>query len=978
MRMHVRGLVATVTALAFAVSAQAQVVINEILPNPGSDFDGAEFIELYNPTGGAVNLTGWVLTGTEFNGTCGGEDHWQFPAGASIPAGGYIVVAKDVEDAPPETDDGFRQRFGFDPDFEMYDADRTYETDDGAVANLNLLTNEGFDDQIGLIPDNGYGATCSGTFNQYDALYLYNGTPGGGGTIVDVIEYRSALCVGDVCLGVNGSDNDAFVGLPGVGESLGRDASGSDTDNPSADLALGTPTPGSANIANTGPALSGLSVDNPDPTTSEAVMVTIDATDPDGIGPMFVVYTVNGGSPDSSAMAMSAPGQYSGMIPAQSDGDNVDYFVRARDAVVAPNTGVSKFPDFGSRQLRWGTQSIFDVQFHSPPTDVGFSAEVGNAVNIEGIVTSEPGLFNGGTFTIQTGSGPWTAVHCFDNTATTTVQRGDSVRVAGVVEEYFNLTEVTFFGPQSVTILSSGNPLPAAFLPPGGTSWLTTGAATGETLEGVYTRLENLEVTLDDDGFGQWQVTDTFGTALIGDDAFYLYIPTLGDSLDAVEGITSYSFGERKLEPRDNADIQGPPLVSTVRYSPIPPTAAAPISFTSQITDNGSISRAKLYFSTDNGATFDSTDLSNTVDDEWAVNIGPFPNGTEVEYHIEVTDNDGFNGRAPFAGDYDLYVGLRTINTIQSTMSATSDSSLFEGSPTNVAGIVTMAPGTLADNIFTIQSSAGTPAFHGIHVFSGGNLTGLLAVGDSVTVAGDVDEFFGLTQIRMHYTDAYTNHGAVGSLPAFELDTTDFPADSTGIQPASEAWEGVLIQFNGSTVTNAAAGFGQYYIDNTAPSTGEETLVDDEARVLGSLSYTPTLSDAFTYRGIGDFSFGQYKLQPRDDADILPFNPGDATGVNPISGRLDFALRQNSPNPFGIANTSISFSIPRTEHATLRVFDVQGRLVRTLLDAAVEAGPHTIQWNGRNDSGREVSSGVYFYRLTAGEKQATRKAIVLR
>jgi hypothetical protein len=311
-------------------------------------------------------------------------------------------------------------------------------------------------------------------------------------------------------------------------------------------------------------------------------------------------------------------------------------------------------------------------------------------------------------------------------------------------------------------------------------------------------------------------------------------------------------------------------------------------------------------------------------------------------------------------------------------MSATSDSSLFEGEPTNIAGIVTMAPGTLADNIFVVQSSAAVPAFHGIHVFAGGSLTGLLEVGDSVSVSGDVDEFFGLTQVRMHFTDAYTNHGSVGSLPAFELDTSDFTADSTGIQPASEAWEGVLIQFNGSTVTNAAAGFGQYYIDNTAPATGEETLVDDEARVLGSLTYLPTLSDAFTYRGIGDFSFGQYKVQPRDDTDILPFDPADAVGVNPFTGRLDFALRQNHPNPFSVANTSISFSIPRADRATLQVFDVQGRLVRTLLDGAMDAGAHTVTWNGRNDSDREVSSGVYFYRLQAGEESATRKAILLR
>ena len=80
-----------VSALLVAVSAwpvAAQVVINEILPNPGSYYDGAEFVELHNTTAAPVSIAGWVLTGTEYSGTCGGEDHQQFPAGATIPANG--------------------------------------------------------------------------------------------------------------------------------------------------------------------------------------------------------------------------------------------------------------------------------------------------------------------------------------------------------------------------------------------------------------------------------------------------------------------------------------------------------------------------------------------------------------------------------------------------------------------------------------------------------------------------------------------------------------------------------------------------------------------------------------------------------------------------------------------------------------------------------------------------------------------------
>ncbi|MGQ0721679.1 MAG: T9SS type A sorting domain-containing protein, partial [Candidatus Eiseniibacteriota bacterium] len=178
-------------------------------------------------------------------------------------------------------------------------------------------------------------------------------------------------------------------------------------------------------------------------------------------------------------------------------------------------------------------------------------------------------------------------------------------------------------------------------------------------------------------------------------------------------------------------------------------------------------------------------------------------------------------------------------------------------------------------------------------------------------------------------------------------------------------------------VTNAVAGFGQYYIDNTAPRSGQETLVDDEAR-FGTLTYAPTLGDSVTVRGVVDFSFGEYKIQPRGDFDILPYDPADAVSSPAGIANLDFALHQNAPNPVEGATTRISFAVPRATHATLRVYDVGGRLVATLLDGNVESGVHSIEWNGHNGGEKAVSSGVYFYRLQADGKEATRKLVRLR
>lgn len=969
--------------LTFAAPAVGQVRINEILPDPGSEFDGAEFIELKNMGGAPVSIAGWVLTGTEFSGTCGGEDHWQFPAGATIAAGGFIVVAKDAKDtlSVDLPDDGFIQRFGFNPDFEMVDLSFGHDTDDPGIPNLALLTPQSFDDQIGLIPGSGYARTCT-AFNQYEALYLYNGVPGGGGVLQDVIEYRDPVnCVADACLGVGSGDNDAFAGLPIVGQSLGRNAASGDTNNSSTDLFVGTPTPKAANIANPGPTLSTLTLNNPDPLVGESVTITIQATDANGIGTLHLVRSVNGGAADSVLMTNTIGSTYSGTIAAQADQAQVEYFVRARDGGSPAGVGVSKFPDEGKRKIRWGTQTIFQCQFHSPPSDAGKSVEVGKAVNIQGVVTTESGPYNTSTgnvvFTVQSGAGFWNGVHVFDPVGTSNVARGDSVRVAGEVQEFSGRTEIVIFGGENVTKLASGRPLPGPFAAT--CSQLTTGATFGELLEGVYTRLVNVQVTAPMDANREWEVSDATGTCIINDDAFYLYVPTLGDSLDVVQGIVDFSFTDRKLEPRDDLDIQGPPLVSTVRYSPIPPLSTSPITITATIVDNGTLPRRKLFYSTNNGATYDSTNMVLQAGTTYAATVGPYPNGTDLDYHVEVTDNDGFNGRSPSAGNYDLYVGVVTIQTVQSTVFAGSDSSQFENQPRNLAGIVTQAPGTIADNIFVIQNHWTTdPAFRGIHVYSGGSLVGQLELGDSVAVSGDVDEYFGLTEMRMHFTDAYHDYGQVGELQGFVLPTTSFLPDSTGALPAAESWEGVLLQFNGSIVTNASAGFGQYYIDNTAPTTGQETLVDDESRVSG-LTYAPAASDARTFRGIGDFTFGQYKLQPRNDSDILPFNPANAVGVEIASGAtLRFTLHQNAPNPAGGPGTRIAFSLPHREQATLRVFDVQGRLVRTLVKGQLEGGSHVVTWDGQNDKGQSVSTGVYFYRLTAGEDTATRKLTYLR
>jgi hypothetical protein len=82
-------------------------------------------------------------------------------------------------------------------------------------------------------------------------------------------------------------------------------------------------------------------------------------------------------------------------------------------------------------------------------------------------------------------------------------------------------------------------------------------------------------------------------------------------------------------------------------------------------------------------------------------------------------------------------------------------------------------------------------------------------------------------------------------------------------------------------------------------------------------------------------------------------------------------LLRNYPNPFN-PSTKIQFALERDAQVSLRVFDVQGRTVRTLIESYLTSGPRLVSWDGRDDRGRPLSSGTYFLRLEGGGAYMTR------
>ena len=98
-----------------------------------------------------------------------------------------------------------------------------------------------------------------------------------------------------------------------------------------------------------------------------------------------------------------------------------------------------------------------------------------------------------------------------------------------------------------------------------------------------------------------------------------------------------------------------------------------------------------------------------------------------------------------------------------------------------------------------------------------------------------------------------------------------------------------------------------------------------------------------------------------------PVIPLDVPGGGDVFPARDFITVRN--NPLRSGQLTVEFGLARAERAELGIFDLMGRRVRLLASAALDAGPHRLTWDGRDDAGRAVARGLYFARLwTAGSR----------
>ena len=198
---------------------------------------------------------------------------------------------------------------------------------------------------------------------------------------------------------------------------------------------------------------------------------------------------------------------------------------------------------------------IHDIQYTEDPS--GDSPLVDQTVTTEGIVIA---VYGRQVVIEDPAGGPWNAILLYLASGHG-LNRGDEVRVTGQVQEYYSMTQLG--NNPSFEVLSTGNALP-------GPDIVSTADAAAEQWESVLLQVRNVTVTNPDLGYGEWSVADSSGVDLRVDDlGSYTYEPVLDDQLESVTGPLFYTYGDFKLEPRDDADIvvfvPAPVLISEVQ-----------------------------------------------------------------------------------------------------------------------------------------------------------------------------------------------------------------------------------------------------------------------------------------------------------------------------------------------------------------------------------------------------------------------------
>lgn len=264
---------------------------------------------------------------------------------------------------------------------------------------------------------------------------------------------------------------------------------------------------------------------------------------------------------------------------------------------------------------------------------------------------------------------------------------------------------------------------------------------------------------------------------------------------------------------------------------------------------------------------------------------------------------------------------------------------------------------------FYITDPAGGP-WSGMYVYRYG--TGV-QIGDLVNVTGGIIEYYGMTEVsNSNPTPTIQIVSSGNALPDPPLVTTNTFANPA-VPANAEMWESCLVKYQNVTVTAAPNQYQEFYVtDGSGPG-----QVDNAAYIYSHTWSGITVGQYWgRITGIVDYYAGVYGLNPRGDTDMSQTANEDNVVVLP-----DAQLIGNFPNPFA-GETEIAFNLKSVQPVQINVYNLKGQKVRTLVNSKMAAQLHNVTFDGKDDLGNLLPTGVYLYKMTAGNQVQSRKLVI--
>jgi hypothetical protein len=486
----------------------------------------------------------------------------------------------------------------------------------------------------------------------------------------------------------------------------------------------------------------------------------------------------------------------------------------------------------------------------------------------------------------------------------------------------------------------------------------------------------------------------------------------VGTRIDTLRGIMTTSSGQDgmrgyRIAPVYYGDVvlaplPSPPLITTHRRNPVVVTPSDTAAITVRVTrqTNGSApNTVSLLYGVNNASFAALPMIYQPADTTYRAVIPVQSSNAVVRYFIQVVDsfgqvirlaNSATTGSASDTSKgFFFYTVLNrplTIRDVQYTPYINGRSP-YLGAVIPLSGIMTadtthvsLSPATTGSTNAWYMQSTSQP-WSGIWLTTIDTAAqALLAAtsnGDSVTVTGTVQEQFDVTRLGNITTVVKNGSGNPEPAPV-ALPTNAFNV-ANGVASA-EAYEGMLVRFSNVTVTSVNPTFSdetEYSVnDGSGPVVVQRSGRYSYSNVPADTTLGKTIlrigNKIASLTGIVYYSFNQYKFVPRTDAD---FQGVILTGVDVSRDDVlpdAYALTQNFPNPFN-PTTMIQYALPSAGPVTLRVYNMLGQEVSTLVNQVQAAGRYTVRF----DAG-SLASGLYFYRVQSGTFSAVKTMVLVK